>query len=78
MGEGNEWTAITPAHWKKAGFDPLAFLAGRENAFSQAPPSKSKARSPAEPAKYRSLMVSKAEIEAIFGAQGEQAAAAVA
>ncbi|MEQ1756597.1 MAG: hypothetical protein ABL973_20950 [Micropepsaceae bacterium] len=77
-GEGNSWTAITPAHWKKAGFDPLAFLAGRENAFSQAPASKSKAKNPSEPAKYRSLMVSKAEIEAIFGAQGEHAAAAVA
>lgn len=75
--EGNEWTAITPAHWKKAGFDPLAFLAGRENAFSQAPAPKSKSKKPAEPAKYRSLMVSKAAIEELFGA-AEQATAAVA
>lgn len=76
-GEGNEWTAIAATHWKKAGFDPLAFLAGRENAFSQAPAPKSKTKKPAEPAKYRSLMVSKAAIEELFGA-AEQATAAVA
>lgn len=66
-GESEEFSAIAAAHWKKAGFDPLAFLAGRENAFSQAPPTRSRTKTPAEPVKYRSLMVSRAEVEMLFG-----------
>ena len=76
--EGQDYVAIAPAHWKKAGFDPLAFLAGRENAFSQAAPSKSKAKNPVAPVKYTALKVCRAEVETLFGAQGETVTTAVA
>ena len=66
VGSTEAWVAIAPAHWKKNGFDPLSFLTGRENAFSQAGPTKSKAKKPAEPVKYSSLKVSKAQVEALW------------
>ena len=75
--DSEEWTAITASHWKKAGFDPLAFLAGRENAFSQAPAPKSRKKAdadaapPKEPVKYRALMVSRTEVETLFGTAAE-------
>lgn len=74
-GESDDYVAIAVSHWKKAGFDPLAFLAGRENAFSQAPPSKSRAKTPAAPVKYMALKVSRREVETLFGTQGETAVA---
>jgi hypothetical protein len=82
--DSEEWTAITASHWKKAGFDPLAFLAGRENAFSQAPAPKSRSKKadaapPKDPVKYRALMVSRTEVETLFGTAAEDGdAAAVA
>lgn len=74
-GEASEWTAIAASHWKKAGFDPLAFLAGRENAFSQAPVKKSRTKPPADPVRYDSLMVSRAAVEELWAARDEQQAA---
>jgi hypothetical protein len=74
-GEAAEWTAIAASHWKKAGFDPLAFLAGRENAFSQAPVKKSRTKPPADPVRYDSLMVSRAAVEELWAARDEQQAA---
>ena len=74
-GEAKEWTAIAASHWKKAGFDPLAFLAGRENAFSQAPVKKSRTKPPADPVRYDSLMVSRAAVEELWAARDEQQAA---
>ena len=74
-GEALEWTPIAASHWKKAGFDPLAFLAGRENAFSQAPVKKSRTKPPADPVRYSSLMVSKSAIEAIWAARSSSEAA---
>jgi hypothetical protein len=74
-GEASEWTAIAASHWKKAGFDPLAFLAGRENAFSQAPVKKSRTKPPADPVRYDSLMVSRAAVEELWAAREEQQAA---
>jgi hypothetical protein len=74
-GEASEWTAIAASHWKKAGFDPLAFLAGRENAFSQAPVKKSRTKPPADPVRYDSLMVSRAAVEELWAARDEQRAA---
>lgn len=81
--DSEEWTVVAASHWKKAGFDPLAFLAGRENAFSQAPAPKSRSKKadtapPKEPVKYHSLMVSKAEVEILFGAAEEGSTVAVA
>lgn len=69
------WTAIDPAHWKKNGFDPLSFLAGRENVYSEARPAKSKAKSPPPPIRYSGLKVSKAEVEALWNSDAAQAAA---
>jgi len=74
-GEASEWTAIAASHWKKAGFDPLAFLAGRENAFSLAPVKKSRTKPPADPVRYDSLMVSRAAVEELWAARDEQQAA---
>lgn len=74
-GEASEWTAIAASHWKKAGFDPLAFLAGRENAFSQAPVKKSRTKPPADPVRYDSLMVSRAAVEELWAARDDQQAA---
>jgi hypothetical protein len=74
-GEASEWTAIAASHWKKAGFDPLAFLAGRENAFSQAPVKKSRTKPPADPVRYDSLMVSRAAVEELWAAREEHQAA---
>ena len=74
-GEASEWAAIAASHWKKAGFDPLAFLAGRENAFSQAPVKKSRTKPPADPVRYDSLMVSRAAVEELWAARDEQQAA---
>lgn len=79
----DEWVVVTASHWKKAGFDPLAFLAGRENAFSQAPAPKTRSKKadaapPKEPVKYGHLMVSKAEVEALFGTAADGDTAAVA
>jgi hypothetical protein len=74
-GGASEWTAIAASHWKKAGFDPLAFLAGRENAFSQAPVKKSRTKPPADPVRYDSLMVSRAAVEELWAARDEQQAA---
>jgi hypothetical protein len=73
--EASEWAAIAASHWKKAGFDPLAFLAGRENAFSQAPVKKSRTKPPADPVRYDSLMVSRAAVEELWAARDEQQAA---
>lgn len=74
-GAASEWAAIAASHWKKAGFDPLAFLAGRENAFSQAPVKKSRTKPPADPVRYDSLMVSRAAVEELWAAREEQQAA---
>jgi hypothetical protein len=74
-GEASEWTAIAASHWKKAGFDPLAFLAGRENVFSQAPVKKSRTKPPADPVRYDSLMVSRAAVEELWAAREEHQAA---
>lgn len=74
-GEASEWTAIAASHWKKAGFDPLAFLAGRENAFSQAPVKKSRTKPPADPVRYDSLMVSRSAVEQLWAARDEQQSA---
>lgn len=74
-GEASEWAAIAASHWKKAGFDPLAFLAGRENAFSQAPVKKSRTKPPADPVRYDSLMVSRAAVEELWAAREEHQAA---
>lgn len=74
-GDALEWTPISASHWKKAGFDPLAFLAGRENAFSQAPVKKSRTKPPADPVRYSSLMVSKSAVEAIWAARSTSDAA---
>lgn len=71
-GEASEWTAIAASHWKKAGFDPLAFLAGRENAFSLAPVKKSRTKPPADPVRYDSLMVSRSAVEELWAARDEQ------
>ncbi len=71
----SNWSAIDPAHWKKNGFDPLSFLAGRENVYSEARPAKSKAKTPPPPVRYSSLKVSKAEVEALWKSDAAQAAA---
>ena len=64
------WKPIKASHWKKARLDPLAFLQGRENAFSLAPPPRARKvdpeASPREPAIYEALMVSRAAVEALF------------
>lgn len=75
--DSEDWAPVAASHWKKAGFDPLAFLAGRENAFSQAPAPKSRKKAdadaapPKEPVKYRELMVSRAQVETLFGTAAE-------
>lgn len=71
-GDETEWTPIATSHWTKAGFDPLAFLAGRENAFSQAPVKKNRTKPPADPVRYASLQVSRASIEALWAARDSQ------
>ena len=65
-----QWKPIKPAHWKKARLDPLAFLQGRENAFSLAAPPRARKADPEapprEPVRYEALMVSRAAVEALF------------
>ena len=67
------WKPIKPGHWKKARLDPLAFLQGREHAFSLAPPPRARKADPEapprEPVKYEALMVSRAAVEALFRQQ---------
>ena len=68
-----QWKPVKPAHWKKARLDPLAFLQGREHAFSLAPPPRARKADPAapprEPVRYEALKVSRAAVEALFGQQ---------
>ena len=73
----SRWKPIKPGHWKKARLDPLAFLQGRENAFSLALPPRARdpEAPPRAPVKYEALMVSRAAVEAQFG---QSVAAAIA
>ena len=69
------WTAIAPTHWQTNGFDPLSFLAGRENAFTETRPVTAKTRKAAAPLKFSSLKVSKATVEELWRSAAARAAA---
>ena len=61
--ETDDWHPVPASHWKKAGIDPLSFLAGRENVTSE---SVVGARSRKPPVTYRALRVSRATVEALW------------
>lgn|GEM_PF-2880017 len=69
------WKPVKASHWKKARLDPLAFLQGREHAFSLAPPPRARKADPEapprEPVRYEALKVSRAAVEALFIQSGD-------
>ena len=73
--DAQTWTAIEAAHWRTNGFDPLSFLAGRDNTFTQSKPATAKTRKAAAPVKFSSLKVSKATVEELWRSDAARAAA---
>jgi hypothetical protein len=73
--DSQTWTAIEPTHWQTNGFDPLSFLAGRDNTFTETRPASTKTRKAAAPLKYSSLKVSKATVEELWSSDAARAAA---
>lgn len=73
--DAQTWTAIEAAHWQTNGFDPLSFLAGRENTFTETKPATAKTRKAAAPVKFSGLKVSKATIEELWRSDAARAAA---
>ncbi len=74
--EGTQtWEAIDPSHWKKNGFEPLSFLAGRENAFTETKPAAAKTKKAVLPVKISSLKVSQAKVEELWRSAAARAAA---